>query len=199
MQRRRDEVETGPALRGEQVSECWVWIWSAIDHGPAEARAPERDEASRLAVAFDRAIDWQRGGSDTPAERFVRDQTPRATARLAHYLLTRREQWGARTGQEARRRLQVIIDASLLLGRLLGMDLEDFAPHCARLGITLERGSVFSPSANEGITIESVEEGPALPAERNARETQARALFTARWQAERERPKRRRQLEEVTS
>ena len=67
-ERRRDEVLTGPTLRGEQVSELWVWIWSAIDQRAGEAR----DEAQRLAVAFNRAIDHRTFSHDWPHERFVR-------------------------------------------------------------------------------------------------------------------------------
>jgi hypothetical protein len=193
-QRRKTEVPTGPALMAEQVSEFWVWIWSAID-GASDNH--ERDEAQRLAVAFERAIDRRQFVHDFPFERFIRDQGPVSTALLAHYLLTRIDQWTASKTEGSQRRLRVVTEAARVLGSLLALDARDLVEHFERLGVALEKNSVFGPEVREGVIIESLEEGPALPGEFKARAAEAQARWNARWNAERDRPKKRRQLAEV--
>jgi hypothetical protein len=194
MQVRRDTKQTGPALTGAQVAEFWTWTWSTLDR----TTGPERDEASRLAVAIDRAL-HRDGALDLAASRFTRDQTPRDTALIAHYLITRRDQWGARIDDEAKRRLAIVVEAGLHFGRLLGLELQDCAAHCERLGVSLEKYSVFRPLAREGVIIETIEEGPALPAVRLAQERRADQLLAERLKALIGRTQQRRNLEEVAS
>ena len=119
-----------------------------------------------------------------------------STALLAHYLLTRIDQWSAsRTGTEgSQRRLRVVTEAAQVLGSLLALSVRDLVEHFERLGVALEKNSVFRPEVREGVIIESLEEGPALPGELKARAAEAQARWNARWNAERDRPKKRRQL-----
>lgn len=192
----KKEVPTGPALMGEQVSEFWVWLWSRLDRLERNGRQAELDEARRLAVALDRAVEHQ-AGFDYPSARFTRDQSPVSTALLVHYVLTRIERQANDT-EEARGRLELLNAAAALLGQLLHLDFSKLTEHFERLGVGIGKRSVFRPEVREGITIESLDEGPTLPAERKVRDEQARLAFDARWKAMRDRPRARRQLGEVT-
>lgn len=198
--RPKHKTPTGPALRGEHVSELWVWIWSTIEEATGEAR----DEALRLSVAFDRAIASRRGVWDHRFERFARDQDPVSTARLAHYLVTRTRRWLGTADPVVgldgiRRRLWVLAGASALFGRLLGATPSQLEDSFERLEIRLPQGSVFHPWSDEGVVVESIEEGPALPAEREQRDGEARARRDARWAAEKSRPRKERVLTEERS
>ncbi len=196
MQRQsKKEVPSGPALRGEQVSEFWVWLWSRLSRLERNGRQAGLDEARRLAVALDRAIE-QQDALDYPRARFTRDQSPVSTALLVHYVLTRSERQAS--DSEARARLEVLNGAAALLGQLLHLDVSKLTEHCERLGVGIGKRSVFRPEVRDGITIESLDEGPTLPAERKVRDEQARLAFDVRWKAMRERPRARRQLGEVT-
>lgn len=152
MQRQsKKEVPTGPALRGEQVSEFWVWVWSRLDWLERNGRQVGLDEARRLAVALDRAIE-QQDAFDYPRARFTRDQSPVSTALLVHYVLARSERQ-ASDSEEARARLEVLNGAAALLGQLLQLDVRKLTEHCERLGVGIGKRSVFRPEVREGITI----------------------------------------------
>ncbi len=203
-QREKKKPEpTGPALTGEQVCELWVCIWSELDGLEQGEERKALDEVRRLAVAFDRAMDW-RNYHDFRNSRFVRDQDAVHTAVFAHYLLTRAEQWSAALGtpdvrREAEARLAVLNNAGRCFTRLVGVSPSSMRDSFERLEVGVSHKSVFHPEAREGVTIESLEAGPALPREREARSQEARARWQAQWEAERGRPKKRRALSEVTS
>jgi len=195
----------GPELRGEQVSEFWVWASFAVDERRSAVPPPgvmsdvlawELDEAERLRVAFDRAIGTRLGIHDWTTDRFVRDQDPLCTARLSHYLRTRLAQWTARLGTdtepEARARLRVAQGASALFYSLLGVSAAEMCVVCERLeiGERWPHSTVFRLNTMFDVVLETPEDGPVPAQEAERRLEVCRAAFRSKG----DRPKRRRAL-----